>query len=281
MSLECIYLKPKTITERNLDQHLRQFLIDIGVTNLFTITDDAALLAKAKAWILDGRRLKSLNQRFNKTLALLKARLTIGQKPTDKKPKTSKRIRRICQKRDLRIKDFWHCISRWTTNRAVENGVKRVCIGYRKGWKQSVNLGKRNNQNFVYIPFRRLLDMLTYKLEEAGIEVVEHEESYTSKTDNPAGEPMHHIEPSLRLGRRVKRGLFKSSTGVLINADVNGGVGIGRKCNGDAWNQKFWLVNKGVPPTPVRIFPWAKPAKVAASTEPHKSRRVTVISCSK
>ena len=100
---------------------------------------------------------------------------------------------------------------------------------------------------------------------------------------------MHHIEPSLRLGRWIKRRLFKSSTGVWINADVNGGVGIGErtlrptvvKCNGDAWNQKFWLVNKGVPPTPVRIFPWAKPAKVAASTEPHKSRRATVISCSK
>ena len=139
-----------------------------------------------------------------------------------------------------------------------------------------VNLGARTNQKFVQLPFKRLLDMLQYKLEEAGIRMITTEEAYTSKTDHAASEPMMHLAPAKRLGRRLHRGLFKSSTEVLINADVNGAIGIGRKCNGDAWNQRFWLANSGVPPTPVRHTLWPR-HRAVGSMGPNKSRRQSVI----
>ena len=41
------------------------------------------------------------------------------------------------------------------------------------------------------------------------------------------------------LGNRVKRGLFMSSTKQLINADINGAIGITRKVLGDKSLSQF------------------------------------------
>lgn len=104
-------------------------------------------------------------------------------------------------------------------------------IGY-DGWKQNVSLGKRNNQNFVSIPFEMLISMLRYKSERQGLRFVEINESHTSKCSSFDLEPVCHHDTYV--GRRVRRGLFKTRDGILINADINGSYNIMRKVKGDA-----------------------------------------------
>ena len=112
----------------------------------------------------------------------------------------------------------------------IKHKIEKIIIGDNKDWKQSINIGKRNNQNFVSLPHAKLIQQLQYKAEEVGVEVILTEESYTSKTDHFALEPLkkHGCEKIARptLGKRVKRGLFRSSTGRMLNADVNGAIGI-------------------------------------------------------
>ena len=114
----------------------------------------------------------------------------------------------------------------------IDNRIGTVIIGHNDGWKQNINLKDRTNQNFVMIPFNKLIEQIQYKAEKYGIKVIIKEESYTSKCDHFAHEEMKHHEKYL--GKRKKRGLFYSSTGIKINADVNGAIGIMRKVIQDA-----------------------------------------------
>ena len=114
----------------------------------------------------------------------------------------------------------------------MEHKVGNLVVGYNKGWKDSINIGKRNNQTFVGIPYGKLTDFLMYKCEMCGINLVVNEESYTSKCDALALESIGKHEEYK--GKRVKRGLFQSSTGKLVNADVNGALNIRRKVVGDS-----------------------------------------------
>lgn len=117
-----------------------------------------------------------------------------------------------------------------------------------KDWKQNCNMGKVNNQNFVSIPFEKLISMIQYKCEEVGIKVIVTEESYTSKTDHYSDEAMCHHENYM--GKRIKRGLFRSASGKMINADLNGAIGILRKVVGE----RLWqIADRGVVGTPSRI----------------------------
>ncbi|MEX5689689.1 IS200/IS605 family accessory protein TnpB-related protein, partial [Pseudomonas silesiensis] len=74
-----------------------------------------------------------------------------------------------------------HKASRMLVNHLVSNNVNCLIIGNNKQWKQDINIGKRNNQNFVTIPHSRFIDMISYKCELEGILVTTSEESYTSK----------------------------------------------------------------------------------------------------
>lgn len=112
-------------------------------------------------------------------------------------------------------------------NQLVSNNINTLVIGNNKEWKQDINIGKRNNQNFVQIPHGRFIDMLEYKCKLLGINVILQEESYTSKCSFLDSEKICKHEEYL--GRRIKRGLFRSGNGVLINADVNGSYNIMRK----------------------------------------------------
>ena len=114
-------------------------------------------------------------------------------------------------------------------NFTLENNI---VIGKNKEWKQEINLGKKINQNFVSIPYNSFIEKMAYKCENYGIKLHLTEESYTSKCDHLANEPLEHRENYL--GKRVKRGLFKSSIGKFINADLNGAIGIARKVFPDA-----------------------------------------------
>ncbi len=111
-------------------------------------------------------------------------------------------------------------------------------IGVNKLWKQKSNIGRKNNQNFVSVPHFQLRQMIEYKALRAGIDVIEQEESYTSKADITASDYMPVYERKFRpvfSGRRIERGLYLCKEGYCINADCNGAANILRKAIPDAW----------------------------------------------
>lgn len=208
------------IKDANLDK-TRYASIDLGIDNLATMVTDNG------SFLYSGKFLKSYNRNFNRQLARLQS---IKDRQGIKK--ATKRMQNLYEKRDRYFEDAFHKYSRMIVNHLIENRIGNLVVGYNTGWKQSVNIGKCNNQKFVQIPFARLASYLKYKCEMAGIRFVENEESYTSKCDALAKEEIGKHESYL--GKRVKRGLFRSSTGIYINADVNGAVNILRKVVGDS-----------------------------------------------
>ena len=135
--------------------------------------------------------------------------------------------RSITQNRNNRIKDQMHKISRFVVNYCIEHDIGTIVIGKNAGWKQQSFMGKRNNQNFVSIPHANLIEMITYKANEIGIDVICHEEIHTSICSFLDDEPIKQHDTYL--GTRIKRGLFKTATGIFINADVNAGYNIIKK----------------------------------------------------
>ena len=235
--IEVVYKKEVEINE---DLKTNKILgIDLGVNNLATCVNNVGL----KPFIINGRPLKSINQYSNKLKA--KYMSYIEDKGT------SKNIRRIILKRNNLVQNYLHHASRFVINYCVKNKIGTVIVGHNKEWKQEVNIGKKNNQNFIDIPFSTLIQQLKYKGEEVGIEVIETEESYSSKVDHLAYEIMEHHETYL--GKRVKRGLFQSFTGKLLNADINGAIGIARKVIGNSLIEE--IVNRGQALCPVKILP--------------------------
>ena len=209
--------------------------IDIGLNNLCAITSND----KQLSYVIKGGPVKSLNQFYNKTLGRLKSdleKLNRGQK-------TSRRIQSLNLKRRNKIEDYLHKASKRIIDLCVRERIGRIVIGHNKGWKQEIELGKRTNQNFVQIPFNRLIDMLKYKGSERGIQVEVTEESYTSKVDHLNLEPL--CKQEVYSGWRVKRGLFRSGTGKILNADINGAIGILRKANVILDEQLLLLQDRG------------------------------------
>ncbi len=138
-----------------------------------------------------------------------------------------KRTKRLARKRNNWIHDFFHKISKLVVNYCVTHDFGTVVIGYNPSWKQGVNIGRRNNQNFVQLLFLKLVRQIAYKAELVGIELVMVEESFTSKCSFLDGEPIKRHNSYK--GRRACRGLFRSIEGMFINADVNAGYNILKK----------------------------------------------------
>ena len=210
--------------------------IDFGLNNLMTCSfqNDSPL-------IINGKPLKSINWHYNKEKYRLQSLL-------DGRKKTSKRIQNITLKRNNRINDYLHKTTKIFVNYLVSKEINNVVIGYNKEWKQGINIGRVNNQNFVGIPYYKLLNMLTYKCELEGISVIVTEESYTSKCSFLDDEDIcKHEEYD---GKRIKRGLYKASDGRLINADVNGALNILKKVIG-----KFEYDSIKVCSTPLVVTP--------------------------
>lgn len=190
--------------------------IDLGLNNLATITYNDGNNPE----IINGRPLKSINQYYNKKKTKLQSKLK-GNK------KTSKRIQKLTNKRNNKIHDYLHKASRELVNQLVSKNISTLAIGKNANMKQDINIGKVNNQNFVQLPIMKFADIVKYKCELEGINVIFNEESYTSKCsffDNE--EICKHEEYA---GRRIKRGLFKARNGKLVNADVNGSYNIMKK----------------------------------------------------
>ena len=137
------------------------------------------------------------------------------------------RLNKLTLKRNNKISDYLHKSSRFIVNYCVKNDISNIVVGYNKEWKQEINIGKRNNQNFVNIPHQKLIYMLEYKSKLEGINFIQNEESYTSKCSALDLEPI--CKHDKYLGKRTKRGLFVSFKGIKINADLNGALNILRK----------------------------------------------------
>lgn len=143
------------------------------------------------------------------------------------------RMYQLNSKRNNKIKDAMHKISRYTIDYCLENNIGTIVIGKNDNWKQETNMGKKNNQNFVQIPHFKLIQMLQYKAEAEGIAVKLQQESHTSKCSFLDSEPVCHQDTYK--GVRFTRGLFRSANGTILNSDVNGAYNIIRKAIPDAF----------------------------------------------
>lgn len=218
VKVEIVYEKELVVSDVDKSKYAS---IDLGIDNLATmVTSDGCII-----W--SGKHLKSYNRYFNKRLSKLKS-----IKDLQGIKQSTKRIMALYAKRDKYFEDVFHKVSRQIVDVLVEKKIGMLAVGYNVGWKQNTDMGKRNNQKFVQLPFARLTSYLGYKCKLAGIDFIEHEESYTSKCDALALEEVCKHEDYL--GKRVKRGLFRSSVGKIINADQNGALNILRKVVGDS-----------------------------------------------
>lgn len=194
--------------------------IDPGVTNWLSV-----LSTKGKSFIVCGRKIKSINQRYNKAVAL------------HKKGKSQKYwddyLAQITHKRNCQMRDAVNKAARFVINYCLKNGIGNIVFGWGQGIKNEINLGKKNNQIFVQIPTSRLKNRIKELAESVGIIFTETEEAYSSKSSFLDDDlvPKYGEKPKgYRFsGRRVKRGLYRSAKAILVNADINGAGSILKK----------------------------------------------------
>ena len=234
IQVEIIY--NKEVDDTNLDK-TRAIGIDLGLNNLMAITSNIGNVSS----LVNGRPLKSINQYYNKKKAHLTSLLEKGGL------KSSKRLRRLEMKRMMKIKDYLHKTSRRVVELMYNNNIGTCFIGHNKDWKQEVEMGKKNNQNFVSIPYSLLINMLRYKIEEKGGVLVELNEAYTSKCSFLDNEEICKHESYK--GKRVKRGLFLSENKKALNADINGSLNILKRGIGFS----FMVKNEIFRPTKIDI----------------------------
>ena len=231
--------------QRNLNTN-NALALDFGINNLVT-----AVSSTGRAFIIDGRRLKSINQWYNKENARLqsvKDKQKYGDKPTN-------RQKAITRDRNNKVNDYMCKAARKIIDYCIGNDIGTLVAGYSKSFQRNANIGKKNNQNFVSIPFGRLMDKLEYLCKLNSIAFVTQEESYTSKAsfwdrdDIPvySEDDQNNYDFS---GNRIHRGLYRTAGGIVLNADVNGALNILRKSRVVDLNV---LYSRGVVDTPVRI----------------------------
>ena len=199
--------------------------IDLGLENLFTV----AFNYNKKGVSFKGTKLKSTNQYFNKEKAKLQSLLP-------KNEYCSKRILHLFYKREEQLRNVIGFYSNRLMDLFVKEKISTLVIGHNKNWKDKINIGKVNNQNFVSIPFSKIIDIIKYKAEDLGIKCIEQEESYTSKAsfiDND-NIPILHENDNKKYtfsGKRISRNLYQTKDNKIIDADLNGALNIMKKAN--------------------------------------------------
>ena len=242
---EIQYIYEAECMQRNLNTE-NALALDLGINNLVT-----AVSSRGKSFIIDGRRLKSINQWFNKENARLqsiKDRQHFGKKNT-------KRQKAIARDRNNKVNDYMNKTARKIMDYCIANDIGTLIVGYNETFQRNSCMGKQNNQNFVNIPYGQLRSKLEYLCKLNGITFIKQEESYTSKASfwdideipvYNADNPQDYIFS----GKRVHRGLYRAASGKCFNADVNGALNIMRKSNVVSLEA---LYTRGVVDTPVRI----------------------------
>lgn len=242
---EIQYIYEAECMQRNLNTD-NALALDLGINNLVT-----AVSSKGKSFIIDGRKLKSINQWFNKENARLqsiKDRQHFGKKNT-------KRQKAIARDRNNKVNDYMNKTARKIMDYCIANDIGTLIVGYNETFQRASDMGKQNNQNFANIPYGQLRSKLEYLCKLNGIAFIKQEESYTSKASfwdmdeipvYNADNPQDYIFS----GKRVHRGLYRTASGKTINADVNGALNIMRKSNVVSLEA---LYTRGAVDTPVRI----------------------------
>lgn len=233
------------VQQEELSMNIRNCIaIDLGVDNLATCVS-----TNGTPFIIDGRKLKSINHYWNKEMARLRSiSMKQGMKITDK-------IQKITAKRNNRVNDTIKKAARYIINECIRNDIGTLIVGYNLDFKRNANLSSQNNQNFVQIPLGNLRQQLSFLCWKYNIDYIEQEESYTSKSsflDNDVL-PVYKAEQPYAgqfSGKRIKRGLYQSKNGTILNADVNGAANILRKCK---QNVNFDKLCNRLLASPVRI----------------------------
>lgn len=217
--------------------------IDIGLDNLAT-----CISTVGTSFIMNGRGIKSINRLWNKRRAELQSKLPQGQY-------TSNLIRRLTLKRNNRVNDCIKKTARYIVNHCIEHNIGTIVCGYNLDFKRSINLGSKTNQNFTQISFGNLREQLQNLCERYGMKYLEQEESYTSKASFLDLDflPVYNADNPKEYkfsGKRIKRGLYRSSDGRIVNADLNGAANILRK---SSRNFDFEELSRGLLASPLRI----------------------------
>lgn len=232
--------------QRDLNKN-NALALDFGVDNLVT-----AASSDGKSFLIDGRRLKSANRLYNKKMAKLQG---ILDKQFPDEHRRSKRMDSITRHRNAYVNDYMSKAAKLVIDYCIANDIGTLVVGYNVTFQLKSGMGRKNNQNFVMIPYGKLRSKLEYLCELNGIAYIEQEESYTSKAsffDKDEIPVYNDDNPKAYVfgGRRVSRGLYMSSSGYAYNADVNGALNILRKSNVVDLSV---LYNRGDVDTPARI----------------------------
>ena len=242
---EIQYTYEATEERRELDQQ-KALAIDFGVNNLMTCATD-----EGQTFIIDGRRLKAINQWYNKE----NARLTSIKDKQKYAKKSTFRQKQLARKRKQRVNDYISKACRKVIDYCLLHNIGNLVCGYNVTFQRNSRMGKRNNQNFVNILFGEIRQKLQYLSELYGIEYTEQEESYTSQASfwDKDVMPIYNADKPQKYefsGRRIYRGLYQTSTGFEFNSDVNGALNILRKSNVVSL---IGLYSRGGLATPARI----------------------------
>jgi len=221
--VEIVY--QKEVQDVGMKRPERIMGIDMGVRNIVTVGDSISKDGIA----VRGGVLKSINQFFNKEYARLKS---ISDRQMESRSITKKE-KKLFMVRNRKIKDIMHKLSKAIVQYARSRKIDTIIIGHNDGWKQNTYIGKRNNQNFVQLPFNMLIKQIRYKAEEIGINVILQDESHTSKCSFLDNESIEHQETYM--GERIGRGVFRSKNGILIHADLYAAYNIIRKAVPEAF----------------------------------------------
>lgn len=234
------------VQEKNIKLNTNNALaIDLGVNNLCTCVTNTG-----KSFIIDGRKLKSINQFFNKINAKLQS---IKDKQNIKEQTKQQYL--ISRKRKNRVDDYINKTCKYIINYCLSNDIGNLVIGYNQSFQSKTNLGKKNNQIFTQLPFGKIREKLEYLCKRYNINYILQEESYTSKAsffDND-DLPIYNADNPQTYefsGKRIKRGLYQTKNNYLFNADCNGALNILRKSK--VVDLKI-LYNRGELDTPKRI----------------------------
>jgi IS605 OrfB family transposase len=227
--------------------------IDHGINNWLTCVS-----SNGQPFIIDGHKLKSWNQWFNKQKAKVQSEQVKHKLPQGF---SSQRLQQLSETRARRMRDAVNKAVRTIVDYCQDNRINVIVFGWNKGQKQEVNMGGVTNQNFVQIPTAKVKERLQQECDLKGWRLVEQDESYTSKSSFldrdimpvKVGEKPDNWQPS---GKRIKRGLYRSAQGLILNADVNGAANIIRKSK-VAIDSLIERVGSGLLTNPLRIKLWA------------------------
>lgn len=242
---EIQYIYEAETIQRNLNTN-NALALDLGINNLVTAVSNSG-----RSFIIDGRKLKSINQWFNKENARLqsiKDKQNFGKNPTN-------RQKALARNRNNKVNDYMSKVARKIIDYCIANDIGTLAVGYNETFQRNSHMGKQNNQSFVNIPYGKLREKLEYLCKLNGIVYVKQEESYTSKSSfwDKDNIPVYNCDNPTEYefsGTRIHRGLYKQANGKIFNADVNGALNIMRKSNVVSLNA---LYSRGEVDTPVRI----------------------------